>query len=146
VRYEVTVEVDGAPERVWRALEDVETWPTWTPTMTSVRLLDGGPIGVGSAAEVLQPKLPRNVWRVTAFEPGRRFEWAAAGPGVTTRADHRIEPLGDERSRVTLELEMTGPLAGAVSLFLGGLSRRYVAREAAGLKQHCENEAGRAAG
>lgn len=112
--------------------------------MTSVRLVDGGPVGLGSAAEVRQPRLPRNVWRVTAFEPGRRFEWSAAGPGVTTRADHRVEPLGDERSRVTLEIEMTGPLAGPASLVLGGLTRRYVAREAAGLKEHCE--AGRATG
>lgn len=138
MHHQVSVDVDAAPEQVWAVLADVERWPSWTPTMTSVRRLDVGPVGMDSASEVRQPKLPRNVWRVTRFEPGRRFEWAASAPGVTTRADHRIEPLAGDRSRVTLEIKSTGALAGVFRLLLGSLTRRYVDVEAASLKKHCE--------
>lgn len=138
MRYEIAVDVDGSVERVWDVLADVESWPGWTPTMTSVRRLEDGAFGLDSTAEVRQPKLGRNVWRVSGWEPGRRFEWTTAGPGVTTRADHRIEALDGGRARVTLEVEMTGPLAGVVSLLAGGMTRRFVDTEAASLKKHCE--------
>jgi len=90
MKYEVTEEIDADPSDVWAVLADVEHWPDWCPTMSSVRRLDDGPFGVGSAAEVHQPKLPRTIWRVTEFEPGRRFEWAttslASPPAAITRS------------------------------------------------------------
>jgi uncharacterized membrane protein len=138
VYVEVATEIDAPAERVWAVLADVEHWPDWTPTMTSVRLLTAGPLGPGSSAEIRQPKLPKAVWTVTGFEAGRRFEWAAGGPGVTTRGDHRVEPLDGGRCRVTLVIESTGPLAGPLTLLLGSLTRRYVSTEGRSLKQHCE--------
>jgi uncharacterized membrane protein len=138
MRFRVTEEIAAAPEQVWAVLADVEHWPDWTPTMTSVRRLDAGPLGPTSAAEIRQPKLPKTVWRVTRFEPGRRFEWAAGGPGVTTRGDHVVEPLDDGRSSVTLEIATVGALAGVVALLLGSLTRRYVSLEASSLKRRCE--------
>jgi len=139
MRVEVTEEIEATPEQVWAVLSDVPHWPDWTPTMTSVRRLDDGPFGVDSAAEIRQPKLPRNVWRVTRYEPGRRFEWATAGPGLVTRGDHLVEPLAGGRSRLTLVLESTGALSGLVWLLLGSLTRRYVSLEASSLKRHCES-------
>jgi len=138
MRFQVTEEIDAAPEQVWAVLADVERWPDWTPTMTSVRRLDEGPLGSASSAEIRQPKLPKTVWRVTRFEPGRRFEWAAGGPGMTTRGDHVVEPLDGGRSRVTLEIATVGALAGVMWLLLGSLTRRYVSLEASSLKRRCE--------
>lgn len=139
MQHQVSVVVDAAPEQVWAVLADVEHWPSWTPTMTSVRRLDGGPFGADSAVEVRQPKLPRNVWRVTRFEPGRRFEWASRAPGVTTRADHRIEPLEGDRSRVTLAIELSGALAPLLTMVVWSITRRYVNLEAHSLKRRCES-------
>ncbi|MDT7677384.1 MAG: hypothetical protein QOD82_5286 [Pseudonocardiales bacterium] len=73
--FEAATEIDAPAERVWAVLADVEHWPDWTPTMTSVRLLTAGPLGPGSAAEIRQPKLPKAVWTVTGFEAGRRWSW-----------------------------------------------------------------------
>jgi uncharacterized membrane protein len=138
MRHEVIVEIDAVPARVWEVLFDVESWPSWAPTMRSVRRLDDGPLAAGGAVEIRQPRLPRNVWRVTALDPGSRFEWATSSLGVTTRADHRIEPLPGDRTQVTLTAEITGALAPLVGLLFGSLTRDYVDTEAASLKRHCE--------
>lgn len=138
MRYEVVEEIDAAPEAVWPVLADVERWPEWSPTTTSVRVLDDGPFTTGSAAEIRQPRLPRNVWRVTEWEPTRRFEWVTRSPGVSTRADHVLEPLPGGRSRITLTAEISGALAPLFVPLLGAMTRRYIAKEASSLKARCE--------
>jgi uncharacterized membrane protein len=138
MRYEVTEEIDVAPSDVWAVLADVERWPDWCPTMTSVQRLDDGPFGVGSAAEIRQPKLPRAIWRVTEFEPGRRFQWTTTSLGVTTSGDHRIDPLPGGRARITLTIEVTGALAALLTVVVWPMTRRYVTLEASSLKRRCE--------
>lgn len=138
MRYEVNEEIDGAPSDVWAVLADVERWPDWCPTMTSVQRLDDGPFGVGSAAEIRQPKLPRAIWRVTEFEPGRRFQWTTTSLGVTTSGDHRIDPLPGGRARITLTIEVTGALAALLTVVVWPMTRRYVTLEASSLKRRCE--------
>ncbi|MBB6378379.1 putative membrane protein [Pseudonocardia eucalypti] len=138
MEYRVAVEINAAPDRVWAVLEDVARWPAWSPTMDSVELLTDGPFGRGSKAEVRQPKLAKAVWTVTAFEPGRRFEWSTSSVGVTTRADHVIVPTA-AGCQVTLEIAQTGALAGLIGLAFGSLTRRYVDLEGASLKKHCES-------
>lgn len=138
MRHAVTVEIEAVPELVWTVLEDVTSWPSWSPTMTNVRRLEDGPFGLGSTAEVHQPKLPKAIWRVTEFERGRRFEWTSSGGGITNRANHVVEPADGQRAVVRLELEQTGPFAPLVGILFGSLARRYVDQEAASLKQRCE--------
>jgi len=138
MRFEVTEEIDADPSDVWAVLADVQRWPDWCPTMTSVRRLDDGPFGVGSAAEIRQPKLPKASWRVTEFEPGRRFEWATAALGITTRGDHRIDGLPDGRSRITLTIKVTGALAPLLTVVVWPMTRRYITLEAGSLKRRCE--------
>src|SRR6202521_532865 len=69
----VAVDIGAPPEKVFGVLCDVERWPEWTPTMTSVQRLDNGPFGVGSSAQVRQPRLRPAVWQGTNLEDGRNF-------------------------------------------------------------------------
>lgn len=108
------MDIEAGADQVWAVLVDIGHWPSWNPTVTSVRPLQDGPFGLGSTAEVRQPKLPQATWRVSRYESGERFEWITTSPGVTTRADHHVEPLDGGRSHLTLELHQTGPLAGLV--------------------------------
>lgn len=41
------IDIDAPIERVWELTVDVEAWPRYTPTMTSVERLDDGEFGHG---------------------------------------------------------------------------------------------------
>jgi reactive intermediate/imine deaminase len=134
----LTVDIHTSPDRVWSVLRDVERWPEWTPTMTSVQRVDAGaPFGVGSRARIRQPKLPPAEWRVTELDEGRSFAWVAKGRGVQVTARHAVE-TAQGGSRATLSLQFSGLLGPLAARLTGGLTRRYLALEAAGLKKRAE--------
>ena len=119
-------------------MTDVERWPEWTASMTSVKRLDEGEFELGSRIRIKQPKVMAATWQVTAVNPGRSFEWENKSPGLHSRAGHVVEPEGDG-SKVTLWVEQTGPLTPVFKLLFEGMTRRYVQTEAEGLKRRCEN-------
>jgi uncharacterized membrane protein len=137
--FKIEIEIQAPPALVWEIMRDVERWPEWTPTVTSVRLLDRAPLTVGSRAIIRQPKLPPAKWRVTELDESRRsFTWTSRGPGVLVIARHWVEVFG-EGSRVTLSLRFAGVLAGLFAYLTRGLNDRYLAMEANGLKQRSES-------
>jgi uncharacterized protein YndB with AHSA1/START domain len=136
--YEREISVAAAPERVWTALEDVGSWPEWTPSMSSVRRAVDGPLRVGERIRVRQPRLPPAVWTVTQVEPGRSFSWSSDAPGLHSAADHEIRP-GPGGCTVVLRLVQTGPLAPLVWRLTARIVRRYVDLEAEGLRRRAES-------
>ena len=136
--FRITVEIHAPPDKVWAVMRDVERWPQWTPTVTSVRRLDTGPLAVGSRALIRQPKLPPAKWQVTDFDDaGRGFTWINRAPGVLVTARHWVEASGPD-SRATLSLRFSGFLASLVGRLTANLNERYLALEAQGLKTRSE--------
>jgi uncharacterized membrane protein len=133
MEYRITATAGAPPAQVYRLFIDVERWPELTQSMRSVRRPDSGPIRVGSEATVRQPRLPTARWRVTELEPDRSFVWETRSGGVTTVADHRVEPDG-LGSKITLTLRTHGPLAAVVDLLMGGVARRYASMELEGFR------------
>ena len=133
------VAILAPPERVWAVLLDVERWPKWTPTVTSAKLLDAGPMTVGSRAKLVQPKLAPAVWRVTELDERKGlFVWVTSRPGIAVTASHLLErtPKG---TKVTDALRYSGLLGPLMALLLKKLNREYLAAEVQGLKQRCES-------
>lgn len=141
MEFEYTVTIAAPPELVWSTLMDVERWPTWTSSMTWLRPVDDGPLGVGSEVHIKQPGTRAAAWTVTKLEPGRSFSWATKG-GVHMEADHEIAPV-PEGSQVTLRLTQTGVLSKLVGLVGGAAIRKAVRTEGDGLKAECEQRRGR---
>ncbi len=135
--YKTVEEILAPPEIVFAVLCDVERWPNWTPTMSRVRRLEGGVFGLGSRAEVEQPKLKTTIWTVSEFVEGRNFTWVARTPGVLLTAAHAVE-IHVSGCRVTLSIEVSGWLQGLATLLYGRLIGDYVTTESRSLKSHCE--------
>lgn len=136
--FHIDVQIEAPPDLVWAIMRDVERWQDWTPTVTSIRLLDRGPLRVGTRAIIRQPKLPPAKWRVTELdEAGRNFTWVNWAPGVRVIAQHWVEASG-MGSRATLSLRFSGILAPLLARITRALNHRYLVLEAKGLKQRCE--------
>jgi uncharacterized membrane protein len=134
-----SVAIDAPIEVVWSVFSDVERWPTWASSFTSVELING-PMRLGAKARIRQPRLPTVVWEVTQWEPGRLWTWTATSPGARTEASHVLSVSG----RGTLAeqaIVWSGPVGRLAALVWRSLTKRYLAIEAAGLKQRCEQVA-----
>jgi len=111
-----TVQVQAPAAVVWAVFADVERWPDWTPSVTSVEPLDG-PLARDARFAIRQPRLPRLVWRVVDLEPGRSWVWRAGGPGGRTFAHHLVEAQDDGSTLVTQRIDQRG-----ISLLKSGRS------------------------
>jgi uncharacterized membrane protein len=132
--------IAAPPQRVFEELCDVERWPSWTASMTSVQRLDDGPLAVGSRARVRQPKLSPAVWRVVALD-AESFTWVTENPGVRTIGKHSVEARKDG-CQVALTIQFTGLLARLMGRLYGKRCREYLAMECEGLRKRCEERAG----
>jgi hypothetical protein len=135
----VTVDIAAPPERVWTVISAVEQWHEWTPSITRVRLLGKRPLAVGSRAFIRQPRLPPALWTVTDIVPGRSFTWVSVAPGLRVSGYHGVEPT-QSGSRATLAIDIQGLLGGLWARLSKGITERYLAYEAAGLRARSEDE------
>jgi uncharacterized membrane protein len=138
VHFEDSIDIDAAPSVVWAVWSDVERWPDWTASVTSIQRLDDGPLRTGSAARIKQPRFPLLVWRVVAIDEGQSWTWETRSGGVRTAGSHRVEPLADGSTRAVSAVDVGGPVGPLMGRLTAGITRRYLAMEAAGLKARCE--------
>jgi hypothetical protein len=136
--YSSSIDIQAPPSVVWAILSDVERWPNWTPTVTRLTKLTPGPLAVGMAARIIQPKLPPAVWRVTEIRDGRDFTWVNHRLGLNVIGSHAVEPLPDGGTRATVAIRFVGPLAPIVARLARRLNEDYLAMEAKGLKARSE--------
>ena len=133
-----TIDIAAPIERVWSLTEDIEQWPTITPTMTSIVRLDNGPLKVGSTARVKQPRQRARVWTVTRFDPNETFAWQSRILGMPVVGTHSMASRTDGSTANTLTLEMSGVMSRLMGPILASTLRKALATENAGFKQHAE--------
>lgn len=130
MRFQVTEASAAAPDTLWQALSDLESWPRWCPTATAVQ--PDGPFETGTAVRVVQPGLRPAVWTIEEIVPGRSFRWRTRGPGFAMVADHLLEPT---RPGTTIRFSqaVTGIMAWAVWLIAGRATRDHLREQARAL-------------
>jgi uncharacterized membrane protein len=139
MRFEESIDIDADQERVWEVLSDLEAWPRRIETVDVVELLTPAPTSKGSRVRLKQPKLPEGTWDITVWDAPSYFEWRQKSGGITSVAGHRVEMLEEGRSRLTLSLDMRGPLIPVIGLFYRDLTNRYMTLEAQGMKRAAES-------
>lgn len=135
--FAITVDIAAPPERVWQVMTDIDHWHEWTDSVSSIKRLNNGPFAVGTLLLMKQPKFPPALWRITEIVAGKSFSWTSTAPGMKVLASHRIEPtiIG---SRASLTLDYDGIIGGVFARMTSGITERYIAIEAAGLKKRSE--------
>jgi hypothetical protein len=144
-RFTISIDINAPAARVYDVMIDIDRWHEWTPSITSIRRLDGTAFEVDKRALIKQPKFPPAMWTLSRIEPGRRFEWVNKAPGLKVTGHHSVEPTA-MGSRATLALSYEGLFGGLLARMTEGITRRYIAMEAAGLKARAENPAYRHTG
>ena len=135
---ESSVEIAAPASIVWNVFSDVERWPEWTASVTSLAGLDGPDLAVGKRFEIKQPRLPRLVWEVTEVLPGESWTWVQRSPGGSTLARHDVVATDDGHALVRQRLEQRGPIGAVVGRLMHGTTKRYLELEAQGLKARSE--------
>lgn len=138
MNYETSITTSASPSAVWATLTDIERWPDWIASYQSVRRLDDGALSLGSQARIKQTGIRPATWTVTELDPGQRFVWESAAPGVRTSAHHVITTDGIGNTELRLGINQQGPLSGIVARLLGSKIRRYIDSEADGFKAASE--------
>jgi uncharacterized membrane protein len=138
--FTTTIDIGAPVQRVWQVMTDTDCWYEWTPSVNSVKRLDGQQFAVGTKVLIHQPKLPPAMWKVTAIEPNRSFTWVSSAPGMRVVGSHAVAPMNGG-SRATLSLQFHGLFGAIFARIAKGITERYIALEAKGLKARSENPA-----
>jgi uncharacterized membrane protein len=135
---EDSIEIDAPPRLVWDVFSDVERWPEWTASVTSLTGLDGPTLAVGKRFAIKQPGMQKLVWKVTEIDPGSSWTWIQRSPGVNVVARHNVIALPGGRTLVRQQLDQSGVLGALVGRLMVNKTKRFLELEAQGLKARSE--------
>ena len=103
-----TLDIDAPAAAVWTVLADYARDPQWRADVSEMRPEPPGPAAVGTVThEVMKVggRTYRNTGLVARVDPGRRLEWRTTA-GAQAHGSRTVEPLGEHRCRVTMELQV----------------------------------------
>jgi uncharacterized membrane protein len=135
---EDSIEIDAPAQLVWQVFSDVERWPEWTPSVTSLVARDGTGLAVGKRFAIKQPGMSKLVWKVTEIDSGESWTWAQRSLGVLVTARHWVIPQPDGRTLVRQQLDQRGVLGALIGRLMIKKTRRFLEQEAHGLKARSE--------
>jgi len=129
--------INSAAERVFSVLSDIESWNSWTKSITHISFVGNSKFEVGGRARVLQPNLPPAIWTITEIIENNSFTWQTKTFGVKTTAKHILIKANDE-TVAELKIIFEGILAPLVYKLKSKLTAQYLTMEINGLKSECE--------
>jgi hypothetical protein len=114
---EHSADTSAHQDALWRLLADADGWPSWNPGLSSAHL--NGPLRNGTTGQTTQANGQKGNFTVRELEVGTYFVNEARVPGAVLRFQHRIQAVGEDRSRVTLGASIDGPMAPVWGLIFG---------------------------
>ena len=127
-----SIEIARSPEDVFAYLDDVERHGEWQAQIVSSRRETEGPTRVGTRVTDVR-KVPGRTqpvtYEITEHDPPRRSSFKGVNGPIRPVGSVTIEPVGEGRSKVTLELDLQGH--GLLGAIVAPLARRNASKEVA---------------
>ncbi len=123
-QFEASIDIEAPVSEVYRYLADFPRHPEWSSaSLTYLRMLTPGPIGVGSQFEAGEQVPSKQVTRsrITALEPNRRIAWRSMGVRGLLPVDWEFLLSGSDGGTHLVQRSTWG---GAILPALGLLGRR----------------------
>jgi hypothetical protein len=140
--HETSAQADTSVDAVWQVLSDVEAWPAWTATMSTVQGRESPALRLGAVFDNRQPRLRSATWVVTALDPPRHFQWVSRSTGLYVRADHVVQVCGPAACRLLLRIGFAGLLALLAGRLGRALTQAYLQQECASFKVRVDSRCG----
>ena len=141
-----SIEIDRPPEAVFAYIDRLERHGEWQSTIISTKLETEGPTRVGSRATDKR-KVPGRTqdvtYEITEHDPPRKASFKGTNGPVRPVGTVTVEPAGDGRSRVTLELDLRGHgfVGPLVAMLARSQARKEVPQSHQRLKERLEGGA-----
>ena len=113
MKFSASAEINATPAKAWALLNNVEEWPKWIPSLKKIEKVTKGPLGVGSQVLVVARSLitVNLLMTITEFVAGRRVVMEGKVLGVKMTRYYEMEPVGQNRTKLTAGGEVSGLLA-----------------------------------
>jgi carbon monoxide dehydrogenase subunit G len=113
MKFSASAEIDATPEKAWAVAKNIEEWPRWIPSLKKMEKVSGEPLGKGSQVLVVAKSLITvNLWMtITEFVAGRRVVMEGKVLGVKMTRYYTLEPVGQDKAKLTAGGEVSGLLA-----------------------------------
>ena len=100
--------VDAAIEIAWAHLAKMEEWPSWAKHIKDVKLFPSGDISHNSVGSLKLTNGIDSEFRVTEFQLHQNWKWRGPFLWMRMEYDHRLEPLGYDKTKFTWIIEGEG--------------------------------------
>ena len=120
-----TIEIGRSPEDVFAYLDQLERHGEWQTQIVSVTRETEGPTGVGTRAiDVRRTPIGKQSvsYEITEYDPPRKVSFRGLNGPIRPLGTVTVEPIGEGRSRVTLQMELKGH--GLLGKILAPLAQR----------------------
>lgn len=113
---EHTIVIEATPEAIWKAWQDVASWPQWDAGIQSATL--NGPFAPGTKGSIKIKGGGRSEFTITDVVEPKGFTEKTQLPFAELEVFHDISVL-DGQVQVTRRYEVTGFLASIFNYFMG---------------------------
>ncbi len=133
-----SIEIKADPTIIFGVLADVESWNSWTKSITTISFVKNSQFKLGGKVKMKQPKFLPAVWTISELTPNKSFEWKKKSLAVTLTAHHSVIRINGS-TYLELKMSYEGFLAGIVYRISSRITSEYLTMEISDLKNKCES-------